>query len=191
MRIFTPEMIKVLKQHGSSSRADIANLINSKFGSSVTARQVQAKCNDLGLKAGSNGQFGKGQTSWNKGIKNSTGFSSTRYKKGNVPATARPVGYERINADGHIEIKVEGERQMICKHRWVWEQAHGPVPEGYVVSFKNGIKTDCRIENLILLTRAELVRLNQSFIKLSTPETHETCVLLAKLKSKAHELKVA
>lgn len=130
-------------------------------------------------------KFKKGQVLWNKGIKNSTGYSETRWKKGNIPPTARPVGYERINKDGHIEIKVEVNRQMVYKHRWVWEQANGEIPKGVVVSFKNGIRTDCRIENLILLTRAELARLNQSYIKYSTPETHETCILLAKIKDKA------
>lgn len=59
------------------------------------------------------------------------------------------------------------------------------IPKGMVVSFRNGIRTDCRIENLILLTRAELARLNQSYIKYSTPDTHETCILLAKIKDKA------
>ena len=130
-------------------------------------------------------KFKKGQVPWNKGIKNSTGYSASRWKKGNIPPTARPVGYERINKDGHIEIKVDGHRQMVYKHRWVWEQANGEIPKGMVVSFRNGIRTDCRIENLILLTRAELVRLNQSYIKYSTPETHETCILLAKIKDKA------
>ena len=62
-------------------------------------------------------RFKKGQVPWNKGIKNSTGHSESRWKKGNIPHTARPVGYERINKDGHIEIKVEGHRQMVYKHR--------------------------------------------------------------------------
>ena len=76
------------------------------------------------------------------------------------------------------KLKVMG--RWFTKHRWTWEQHHGEIPKGMVVSFKNGIRTDCRIENLILLTRSELVRLNQSYIKYSTPETHESCILLAK-----------
>ena len=58
-------------------------------------------------------KFKKGQVPWNKGIKNSTGYSESRWKKGNIPHTARPVGYERINKDGRIEIKVDGQRQMV------------------------------------------------------------------------------
>ena len=129
-------------------------------------------------------KFKKGQVAWNKGLKGVNGNSESRWKKGNIPPTARPIGYERINRDGHIEIKVEGVRQMVYKHRWVWEKNYGEIPKGMIVSFKNGIRTDCNINNLILLTRAELVRLNQSFIKYSTPETHESCILLAKIKDK-------
>lgn len=133
-------------------------------------------------------RFKKGQTPWNKGLKGVNGVSESRWKKGNIPSTARPVGYERINRDGHIEIKVEGHRQMVYKHRLTWEQHNGEIPKGMVVSFKNGIRTDCRIENLILLTRSELARLNQSYIKYSTPETHESCVLLAKIKDKTNSI---
>ena len=134
-------------------------------------------------------KFKKGQVAWNKGLKGVNGTSESRWKKGNIPHTARPIGYERINRDGHIEIKVEGQRQMVYKHRWTWEQHHGEIPTGMVVSFRNGIRTDCRIENLILLTRSELARLNQSYIKYSTPETHESCVLLAKIKDASNKAK--
>ena len=134
-------------------------------------------------------KFKKGQAAWNKGMKGYKPSPETLWKKGNTPHTARPIGYERINRDGHIEIKVEGHRQMVYKHRWTWEQHHGEIPKGMVVSFKNGIRTDCRIDNLILLTRSELTRLNQSYIKYSTPETHESCVLLAKIKDASSKAK--
>ena len=77
------------------------------------------------------------------------------------------------------------------KHRWIWEQHHGKIPDNHVLVFKNMNKQDCRLENLMLISRAELVRLNQSYRKLATPETNETCVLMAKIKNKTHNLKVA
>lgn len=185
---YTPEMDAFLIKHTTMPRKELTELFNSEFGVNVNANQIKAHCLRIGAKTGRTGRLEKGQAAWNKGIKNSTGHSASRWKKGNVPHTARPVGYERINRDGHIEVKVEGQRQMVFKHRWVWEQHHGEIPEGMVVSFRNGIRTDCRIDNLILLTRAELARLNQSYIKHSTPETHESCILLAKIKDKTHKL---
>lgn len=182
------EITAFIIENGAMGRKELAELINAKFGTSYTRKQIQSRCTHLGLRAAIDGRLEKGSKAWNKGIKNSTGYSASRWKKGNVPHTARPVGYERINRDGHVEIKVEGQRQMVYKHRWVWEQHHGEIPKGMVVSFRNGIRTDCRIDNLILLTRAELARLNQSYIKHSTPETHESCILLAKIKDKTHKL---
>ena len=41
------------------------------------------------------------------------------------------------------------------EHRLVWEKAHGPIPEGYIVHHKNGDKFDNRLENLEILTHAE------------------------------------
>jgi hypothetical protein len=51
-----------------------------------------------------------------------------------------------------------------------------------VVAFKNMEKTDCRIENLILMTKAEMVRYSQNFYNLANRDTNETCLLMAKVK---------
>ena len=37
-------------------------------------------------------------------------------------------------------------------HRWVWEQEHGPIPEGFRVYFLDGDRRNCRIENLELVS---------------------------------------
>lgn len=46
-------------------------------------------------------------------------------------------------------------RKWIAEHRAVWEEANGPIPDGYVIHHLNGIKTDNRIENLEMLTMNE------------------------------------
>lgn len=181
---YSDDVLVFMRKHSTMPRRELTELINQTFDTDYTVDQVQSKCTHLGLKTGRDGKLKKGHKTWNKGLKGFNPSPETLWKKGNIPHTARPIGYERINRDGHVEVKVEGHRQMVYKHRWVWENHNGPTPKGHVVSFRNGIKTDCRIENLILLTRAELVRLNQSYIKYSTPETHESCILLAKIKNK-------
>lgn len=183
---YTSEMDVFLIKNATMSRKELTEIFNDEFGVSFNVDQIKAHCLRIGAKTGRTGRLEKVHATWNKGMKGVNGVSESRWKKGNIPHTARPIGYERINRDGHIEIKVEGHRQMVYKHRWTWEQHHGEIPKGMVVSFRNGIRTDCRIENLILLTRSELARLNQSYIKYSTPETHESCILLAKIKDKAN-----
>ncbi len=39
------------------------------------------------------------------------------------------------------------------RYRFVWEQAHGKIPEGYVIHHINGMRQDDRLENLIALPR--------------------------------------
>jgi hypothetical protein len=40
-------------------------------------------------------------------------------------------------------------------HRALWEESNGPIPIGYDIHHKNGIKTDNRLENLELISHQE------------------------------------
>jgi hypothetical protein len=53
-------------------------------------------------------------------------------------------------------------------HRHIWEQAHGPVPEGYVIRFKNGDQLDVRLDNLECITLKENARRNHNYQKATT-----------------------
>lgn len=86
--------------------------------------------------------------------------TATRFKKGQRPATWKPLGSERINVDGYIEVKVAEGKPWRHKQRVLWERAHGPIPEGYMVSFKDGNKQNCELDNLYLLSRADGLRAN-------------------------------
>ena len=82
--------------------------------------------------------------------------SRTRFKKGQAPHNLRPVGYERIDKkDGYVFIKVEMGRKMVLKHRWVWEQAHGKIPKGHIIAFRDGNKQNCALENLQMMSLYE------------------------------------
>lgn len=55
----------------------------------------------------------------------------------------------RSNRSGYVRITVEGKR--VKKHRWVWEQHNGPIPEGFVIHHKDGNIFNNDITNLELL----------------------------------------
>lgn len=49
----------------------------------------------------------------------------TMFRKGNIPANHKPIGYERINADGYIEVKVAEPNKFRLKHRWFGKRISG------------------------------------------------------------------
>lgn len=58
-----------------------------------------------------------------------------------------------VGCKPYLNIKIG--RKWVSYHRHLWEQAHGPIPAGLILAFKNGNTMDCRLDNLELLTRAE------------------------------------
>ena len=48
---------------------------------------------------------------------------------------------------------VNGKNKLI--HRIVWEKYYGPIPKGFIIHHKNGIKKDNRIENLDMISYSE------------------------------------
>lgn len=91
----------------------------------------------------------------------------TQFKPGQQPHNTKPVGYERIDDDGYVLVKVAANRKMTHKHRHVWRQHHGEIPDGYCVSFRDGDKTNCDIDNLFLISREDNARRT---VQAETPE---------------------
>ncbi len=65
-----------------------------------------------------------------------------------------PIGTESIK-EGKIRVKV-GEKAWRYKHHLVWEEAHGPMPEGHVICFADNNGLNCELSNLLLLSKEEL-----------------------------------
>lgn len=71
----------------------------------------------------------------------------TCFKKGCKSPTERPVGYRRKNSGGYWMIKTP-QGIFRQEHRVLWEKHHGPIPEGIVITFKDGNPDNITIENL-------------------------------------------
>ena len=80
---------------------------------------------------------------------------ATRFKKGQKSLNKKPVGYERVNKYGYIEVKVQDPNIFRFKHHLVYEEHFGPIPPGHNVQFRNRIGTDCTPENLYLISRRD------------------------------------
>ena len=82
-----------------------------------------------------------------------------RWSKENHPDSSKPVGYERFwLGDQTWYVKVAEGQPMVKKHRWLWEQANGKVPEGHVLVFRDGNRRNCVLSNLECVTRSEAAR---------------------------------
>lgn len=135
-----------------------------------TTPSVKNRINKLGLKKPEGqtnaGRFKAGSAPWNKGKPFDSGWRShqTRFKPGNKPHTWHPVGHERVTSDGYRERKMADtgrtRRDYVGLHILLWREHHGDIPAGHAVVFRNGDKTDIRIDNLECITRRELMRRN-------------------------------
>lgn len=116
-------------------------------------------------------QFKKGHIPANKGRKQSEYMTqeqidrtkATRFTKGNIPASYKPVGYERINKDGYVEVKIAEPRTFRLKHRQVWIEHNGTIPPGCNIQFRDGNKQNFSIDNLYMISRSEQMRSENSY----------------------------
>jgi len=173
----------------------LTRAFNKRFGTSKTELQIKSTLTYHKIRCGRKPKgFYKGHKPWNTGTKGQglTCANSGSFKKGNVPPNRKPLGSERIcSQSGLILIKV-AERdpnrgyptRYKHKHVHIWEQANGPVPEGMVVAFVDCERTNCELENLMLISRAELLALNRIGYK-DMPDSLKPSVLaLSKLQVK-------
>lgn len=111
-------------------------------------------------------RFTKGSIPANKGKKMPAELyercAPTMFKPGHPSNNRRPVGSERVNVDGYIEIKVAEPDKWKCKHRVVWEAANGPIPKGYNIQFRDGNRLNISLDNLYIISRAEQLRKQNS-----------------------------
>lgn len=180
------------------SKQELVERFNNRFGMQITLGKMKALMGNRKINSGRTGCFPKGHKSWNYGTKGQglTGPNRTSFKKGNMPPNRKPLWSERVNVYGYIEIKVP-ERDPYTgfptryklKHKWLWEQEHGPVPSGHVVAFRDGDKLNCRLENLMLISRNMLARLNQIGYGDAPPEIKPSIIALAELRVRAGEAK--
>lgn len=194
-RIFFNEHVDFVRgiANGKSAKV-ITRLFNDEFDMNVTSEQIKSLMSRNRIKTNRDARFVKGQTSWNKGKKfESRGRSAeTQFKKGQRPLNYRPIGSERYTKDGYVEIKVSDTgRRWKHKHVHLWEQVNGAVPKGHAVIFLDGDKYNLSLDNLKLITRGELARLNHERLISEHAEVTETNINLVRLAGAVRKLETS
>lgn len=178
--VWTEDKIAILREFYPGQRtAEVAALLHCSVNS------VHHKAGQLGIKKtreaiaqrareamadpnhpARRSQFHKGMTTWNKGIPYQSGGRSveTQFKVGTPAMNWLPIGSERIRSDGYRERKLTDTgvtyRDFVLIHHIVWEEAGREIPTGHALIFKDGDKANFALDNLELISRAELMRRN-------------------------------
>lgn len=180
---FPPDVRVFIAEHNwGKSAVEMTELVNATFGTSYTCQQIKSYRSRSHLDSGLTGYFEKGHTPYNKGKHHSfPGMVATQFKKGGIPPNHRPVGSERVTRDGYRERKTAEPNVWRLVHVLNWEAVNGQVPKGHALIFKNGDRTNADVSNLLLVTRAELARMNQKGLISANPEQTEVGQNIARL----------
>ena len=147
--------------------------------------KIYAKANRIGLKktpeylaspdaqrlrsgdnVGAAYRYPKGHVPFNKGVKGVCyeGCKPTQFKPGRLPHTWTQIGTERLSKEGYLQRKITDtgvtRRDYVAVHHLLWIEHNGPIPAGHAVAFKDGNKQRISLDNLELVSRAELMRRN-------------------------------
>ena len=186
-KLFTTEIREfIFANNKGKSLAKITALVNDKFGTKFTERQLKTFRENNRLASGLTGRFEKGHVPPNKGKKgwHAPGCEKGWFRQGNEPWNKCPVGSEVTDSSGYLRVKVAEPNVWEFKHKMLWEKHHGKVPPGHVITFLDGNKTNFELSNLCLISTAENAVLNFTRLRCASTELMETGIAIAKLKLK-------
>jgi hypothetical protein len=192
LRQFTTQQAEWIKQkYTELSLSALTAAFNAEFESNKTVQQIRSFTRNHSIKSGRSGRFDKGQQPWNTGMKGwcAGGRSAeTRFKKGQALNTM-PLGSERVcSKDGYVMIKVAMPNKWRMKHVVEWEKHNGPIPKGYRIWFKDNVRTNWAIENLMLITRAQGAVINKMGLGTVPAELKTAAVTMADISMKRRKL---
>lgn len=152
-------------------------------------------------------QFRPGHAPANKGLRR-PGWApgrmgETQFQKGTRSGIAArnwmPIGTVRVDDEGYQRIKVReavhgveatgfgNSKVWPLLQRHVWAECYGPIPENHVIAFKDRDRTNCAIENLECVSRAEMAYRNRMWGRLPQ-ELAEAIQMNGVLKRKLRRL---
>jgi hypothetical protein len=141
-------------------------------------------------------RFPKGHAPANKGLRR-PGYApgrmaETQFKTGRFPVNRDPdfyvIGALRINSDGYLDMRISFDKGALgwrMLHLVLWEDAHGRIPKGHCLRFKDSDRLNVELDNLVLISRADNMRRN-TIHNLPAP-LRDTIQLLGQLKRRINE----
>lgn len=199
---YLPEELAWIEANCHLPRTELHSGFCFRFGRrDVTVDHLKALCTRKGWQTGRSGCFPPGNVPANKGKKMPyhPNSAATRFRKGQRPHTWRGAGHESIDREGYVWLIVDelnphtgADTRRVQKHRWLWERANGPVPDGHVLKCLDGDKTNTDPSNWEPIPKALLPRLNARFGRdydAAPAEIKPTLLAITKLEHEARTLR--
>ena len=182
MKIYTEEMEKFIRLNAPGKfNKELTKLFNKVFNVNFSLESIRCKKKHMRVKSG----VDTGKLLADVGKK-------TRFKKGNVPYQFQPIGTEVLRCDGYIWVKVKITKPArfgwVQKHRLIYEENYGSIPEGYQVMFKDQDKLNLDPNNLMLVTMNQKAYVSRNRLFTSDPELNAAAFLVSSIASKAKKL---
>jgi len=189
--IYTEEQKEfIAKNVPGKTGAELTELVNKQFELNLSVSQVNSFKKNYGLKSGLSGCFQPGAVPYNKGKKFPNAKKNAgQFKKGRLPHNHKPIGTERVNGDGYIDIKIADPNKWKGKHQIIWEEVNGPIPKGYAVIFADRDSRNFDIENLICLSKRQLLTMNRNKLVSDNAELTRTGLIMADIYNKITDRK--
>ena len=171
------------------THSEIKILMVDKFKYDFSIGQLKGIIERSGIRVGTGSSFKKGHTPWNKGTKGVMKANKGSFKKGVMPTQFVHVGSERVNRDGYVEIKTKNPSTWELKHRYIYKKHYGEIPEDCNIIFADTNKTNFNIDNLILVSRAEMLIMNHNKLIYEDKELTKVGANIAKVLAKVSDIK--
>lgn len=186
----------IFSHYKGTSYVAMAGQLMEVFGRAYTPGQIMGFYKNHKLNSGLTGRFEKGHVPPNKGRKGFVAPGSEKgwFRSGHQPWDTAPLGAVVTKGDGYLWKKID-DKACNSRNNWrqlhliLWEEAHGPIPKGHLVIFKDGNKQNCVLENLAMISQSENAVMNKNGLRFTHPEHIETGILIAKIKIAAAKKK--
>lgn len=209
---FTDEQKEWVKENYKGvSNKELTEMFNKKYGTNFNQQQIQSLKAKYKLDSGLWHKFSEEQNQWIiDNCKDSTydqlteefnkKFETNLTKKRmvnkviklnrakDVLRTWAPKGAEKLRPDGYIYIKVAND-EWVPKHRYIYEQHYGKIPEDCVVMFLDGDKTNFELDNLRLVERKKQLLASSRNLLTDDKEINETALLIAELTIESKKIR--
>lgn len=192
---YTRQELSWIQRHRRMPRREAHAVFCRTFHrSDVSLENFKRLCLRHGWTTGRTGCFPKGHVPHNLGkpMPSHANSARTQFQRGGLPHNTKYLGHERVSKDGYAEISVAETnphtgfcRRYVLKHKYLWEQQHGPVPAGSVLKCRDGNRLNTDPANWVLISRSLLPFLNGHrgpHYDQAVPDAKPAILTLAKLK---------